>query len=141
MGPLPDLIGYMVRRAQVTAFQDFNRSFAGTDIRPADYGALIIIAHNPDLTQSAVGEALGIKRSNLVPLVERLEKRGLIQRKPAAADRRAYALTLTDEGTSVLKSLDAKRARHEARLRNQVGDERVADLIDMLHRLAALPND
>lgn len=141
MGPLPDLIGYMLRRAQVTAFQDFNQCFAGADIRPADYGALIVIAHNPGLIQSAVGEALGIKRSNLVPLIERLERRGLIQRQPAVDDRRAYALALTSEGSSVLRILDAKRAEHETRLRNQIGDERVTELLDMLHCLAALSDD
>lgn len=141
MGPLPDLIGYMLRRAQIAVFQDVNRCFAEAAIRPADYGVLIVVSKNPGLNQTAVGDALGIKRSNLVPLVDRLERRGLLERRPAVDDRRAYALTLTKEGYNILGRLDAKRAEQEARLKQRIGADRADSLLDMLHRLAAIADD
>jgi len=54
LGPLPELIGYVLRRAQLAVFQDFFAAFAPFDIRPAQFSALTIIERNPGLTQSQV---------------------------------------------------------------------------------------
>jgi hypothetical protein len=50
LGPLPGLIGYVLRRAQLVVFQDFFAAFAPFDIRPAQFALLTVIARNPGLT-------------------------------------------------------------------------------------------
>ena len=70
LGPLPELIGYVLRRAQLAVFQDFFAAFAPFDIRPAQFSVLTIIERNPGLTQTHVAAALGIKRTNFVGLLE-----------------------------------------------------------------------
>ena len=91
LGPLPELIGYVLRRAQLAVFQDFFAAFAPFDIRPAQFSVLTIIERNPGLTQTQVAEALGIKRTNFVGMLDELEKRGLAERRQAR-DKRSYAL-------------------------------------------------
>src|SRR5436853_1820743 len=81
LGPLPGLIGYMLRRAQIAVFQEIFRSFGEVNIRPAQFSVLTVIAHNPGLTQSQVSAALGIKRTNFVALLDSLEERGLAERR------------------------------------------------------------
>ena len=98
LGPLPELIGYVLRRAQLVVFQDFFAAFAPFDIRPAQFSVLTVIERNPGLTQSQVAEALGIKRTNFVGMLDELEKRGLAERRQAARDKRSYALYLTADG-------------------------------------------
>ena len=93
LGPLPELIGYVLRRAQLAVFQDFFAAFAPFDIRPAQFSVLTIIERNPGLTQTQVAEALGIKRTNFVGMLDELEKRGLAERRQAR-DKRSYALYL-----------------------------------------------
>src|SRR5262249_43860968 len=90
LGPLPGLIGYMLRRAQITVFQDIFRAFSQVDIRPAQFLVLTIIEHNPGRTQSQVSAALRIKRTNFVALLDSLESRGLAVRRPAPSDRRSH---------------------------------------------------
>ena len=85
LGPLPELIGYVLRRAQLVVFQDFFAAFAPFDIRPAQFSVLTVIERNPGLTQSQVAEALGIKRTNFVGMLDELEKRGLAERRQARA--------------------------------------------------------
>src|SRR5690606_10861510 len=80
LGPLPDLAGYVLRRAQLAVFQDFWRNFAAFDIRPAQHAVLIVIERNPGLRQSQISSALNIKRANLVALLDSLESRGLAKR-------------------------------------------------------------
>ncbi|MEN3384710.1 MAG: hypothetical protein V7608_4754, partial [Hyphomicrobiales bacterium] len=60
LGPLPELIGYVLRRAQLVVFQDFFSAFAPFDISPAQFSVLTVIERNPGLTQTQVAAALGI---------------------------------------------------------------------------------
>src|SRR6478752_9631441 len=75
LGPLPELMGYVLRRAQLVVFQDFFAAFAPFDISPAQLSVLTVIERNPGLTQTQVAAALGIKRTNFVGLLDELERR------------------------------------------------------------------
>src|SRR5712691_1213587 len=86
---LDDHLGYFIRRLQVWVFQDFIRTLAPIDIRPAQYSVLIVIAANPGLSQSDLADSLGIKRARLGPVPDKLEKRGLTQRLASRTDRRS----------------------------------------------------
>lgn len=126
-GPRPDLgaikghLGYFLRRAQISIFQDFIRTLSSLDIRPAQYSVLIVIATNPGLSQADVSEVLGIERARLVRLLHRLERRGLVQRLASPVDRRSHSLKLTAAGRGMLKRAKALAAIHEARLLERLG--------------------
>ena len=88
-------LGYFIRRLQVWVFQDFIRTLATIDIRPAQYSVLVVIAANPGISQSDLADTLGIERARLVRLLDKLEKRGLTQRlefahRPAVARAAAH---------------------------------------------------
>jgi DNA-binding MarR family transcriptional regulator len=138
LGPLPGLIGYALRRAQVAVYQDFARTYAGFDIRPVQYGVLTVIEHNPGQKQTAVGAALGIKRANFVALCDELERRNLIVRRHIPNDRRCYALHLTPKGDALLKELHQVNAEHEARVAAALGDADREGFIKLLTALAGL---
>ncbi|MEZ0303592.1 MAG: MarR family winged helix-turn-helix transcriptional regulator, partial [Hyphomicrobiaceae bacterium] len=84
-----DLVGYRLRRAQLSVFQRFLMVFEKMGLRPAEYSVLVLVADNPGRKQTAIAEVLGIKRANFVTLVHGLEERGLVERRPAAGDNRA----------------------------------------------------
>lgn len=133
LGPLPHLVGYMLRRAQLAVFQDFWRGYAEFDIRPAQYAVLIVIERNPGLRQSQISSALNIKRANLVALLDSLETRGLAKRQPVATDRRSYALHLTDEGAALMRRLAEANKAHEARVTAIIGEAGRLELLRLLH--------
>ena len=133
LGPLPHLVGYMLRRAQLAVFQDFWRGYAELDIRPAQYAVLIVIERNPGLRQSQISSALNIKRANLVALLDSLEGRGLAKRVPVATDRRSYALHLTDDGAALMLRLAEVNAAHESRVNAIIGETGRKELLRLLH--------
>lgn len=135
LGLLTEAVGFLLKRAQMAVFNDFNRTFADADIRPAQFSVLTVIGRNPGLKQSQVSGALSIKRTNFVPLLDSLEERGLVKRKLAAADRRSHALHLTAKGTALVKELNALWTQHEQRIRDQIGEEGRTRLLDLLGRL------
>ena len=136
LGLLPELIGYVLRRAQLVVFQDFFAAFAPFDIRPAQFSVLTVIEHNPGLTQSQVAGALGIKRMNFVGMLDELETRGLAERRQTARDKRAYALYLTAEGAALMRRLKPILKAHESRMVAKVGEQGREALIGLLRQIA-----
>jgi DNA-binding MarR family transcriptional regulator len=133
LGVLKDRLGYFLRRVQVWVFQDFIRSLASVDIRPAQYAVLVMIGANRGLSQADVAELLGIERARLVRLLDRLENRGLVQRLPSPVDRRSHVLKLTPAGQTMLKRANSLAALHEARLAARLGPAQHKMMLEALN--------
>ena len=103
---LQRLVGYNLRRAEVHMRQQVIKALSEWDIRPPEYSALTLIASNELVTQTDLGEALNIKRPNMVSMIERLEQRGLVRRTVHERDRRNHILSLTPKGDALLADTD-----------------------------------
>jgi DNA-binding MarR family transcriptional regulator len=125
-------LGYFVRRLQVWVFQDFIGALAGIDLNPAQFSVLVVVGANRGPSQAQLAATLGIERAQLARLLHRLEGRGLLQRLPSSADGRRHALRLTSRGRTLLAQAKTLAAGHEARLRQRLGAERHAILLDAL---------
>jgi DNA-binding MarR family transcriptional regulator len=135
-GPLGERLGYALRRAQIAVFRDFFDTFAPFDIKPAQYSILTIIERNPGLRQAQVCDALGIKRTNFVAMIDELEARGLVRRDESPGDRRSYALVLTEGGETLMPKLHATSETHERRLITALGARRYEEMTRAMVDLA-----
>lgn len=134
-GPLAGFIGYCLRLAQLKNFEEFTVALQDVALSPAQFSALLLVAHNPGLAQGELAAALGIQRTNFVAFATRLQKRGLIERRRAGSDRRAYELHLTGEGHALLDKALALHAAFEARLDAKLGAGGKVLLLELLGRL------
>lgn len=132
LGVLDGHLGYFIRRLQVWVFQDFIRTLAAIDIRPAQYSVLVVITANPGASQSQIAATLGIERARLARLLHKLEKRGLVERLQSPSDARSHALRLTRDGNRTLKRAKALAAKHETLLAETLGPERRKLILDCL---------
>ncbi|HEX7007277.1 MAG TPA: MarR family transcriptional regulator [Alphaproteobacteria bacterium] len=135
-GRIDDLLGYHLRRAQVVMFQDFAETMAETGVSPGQIGVLLLVAANPGVNQTTVGNALGIDRSTLVSMLDRLEERKAIARTPSPRDRRSHALLLTAKGREFLDGLLPLLDQHERRIAARLDAHERATLIDLLRRIS-----
>ena len=113
---LRDFLGYRLKRAYMAVQADLTFALAEHDLRLATFSVLSVVAENPDSTQTEVGAVLAIERSNLVGLLDELEKRDLIVRGRVPNDRRSYALRITMEGQRLREKAAKTIAMHEARM-------------------------
>ena len=60
------IVGYRLRRAQISVFQRFIALFGQLELRPAEYTMLVLISDNPGHKQTDIADALGIKHANFV---------------------------------------------------------------------------
>jgi DNA-binding MarR family transcriptional regulator len=88
-------------------------------------------------SQHALAQALQIPPSRMVALVDGLEQRGLLERRPIPGDRRVRALHLSRKGRSVLRKVMDASAEHEAELSVGLDPSEREQLIALLSRIAA----
>ena len=136
MGPLANLIGFHLRRAQNASFQAFARRVGQTDLSPGTFALLTLIRHNPGISQTALSRADGRDKSSLTPALNALERHGLILRQRLPNNRRTYALSLTPAGERVLMELGRHAEAHDRSLDRIVGLQQKARLIQILRRIA-----
>lgn len=65
-------------------------------------GALVI---QPGLTQKEIADKVGIEGATLVPIIDKMEKEGLLKRKPDSSDRRVNRIYLTQKADSLWESM------------------------------------
>ncbi len=131
------IVGYRLRRAQISVFQRFISVFEPMQLRPAEYTMLVLIADNPGHKQTDIADALDIKHANFVTLVQDFETRGLIERRPASSDRRIKALYLTQQGEAFLARARVLHDDMEKEIIDRLGGTEARDkLVQLLERLA-----
>lgn len=74
----------------------------GHDVEMWDYAVLGGLEHGPAPTQTQLAAAVGRDKTRLIPILDRLEARGLLLRTPDPDDRRNKVIALTDAGRSLL---------------------------------------
>ncbi len=136
LGMLKSLLGYHLRRAQVAVFQHFTEAMGEADITPGQFGVLSVVAGNPGLSQTQLGNALGIDRSTVVAVIDRLEGRGLVLRTPSPNDRRSHALQLSPDGARLLERLEEMVRAHERHISRDLSPEDQRQLLRLLERVA-----
>jgi DNA-binding MarR family transcriptional regulator len=108
---LETLLGYNARRAALTIIEVFLQRMSVYDLRPVDFSVLSLITHNPGISSRQLCSSLNILPPNLVGMINALEKRELISRKPHPSDGRVVGLHLTAVGSKLMQ--DAEKTAQE----------------------------
>lgn len=103
---LETLLGYNARRAALVIIELFLKRMAVYDLRPVDFSVLSLITHNPGISSRQLCSELNILPPNLVGMINTLEKRELILRKPHPSDGRIIGLHLSDVGSKLMKDAE-----------------------------------
>jgi DNA-binding MarR family transcriptional regulator len=101
-----------------------------------DYTVLSALEEGAAPTQSELAATVGRDKTRLIPILDRLEVRGLLRRTPDPADRRNRVVALTDEGGALLRSCRVGIREAEAELLADVDPEERAVFVAVLDRLA-----
>lgn len=131
---LDELVGYAVRRAQLSIYEDFARALAAEDITPQRFSSLVIIENNPGISQTKLAEVMGIARSGVVSIIDRFEKQGFVERQESG-DRRSYNLHLTRSGQRQLKKYKKAVQDHDDRISEALTPGEKVQLRELLRKL------
>lgn len=136
-GELYGIIGYQVAQAAVSTVATFMHA-AGRDLdlRPVEFTILVLVKSNPDVTPSRLAKAIAVKAPNITTWINRLQKRGLVQRELGTHDKRNQHLRTTPRGNEIIaQAIDRVREGEREDWPDLSVGER-AILIELLHKIA-----
>jgi DNA-binding MarR family transcriptional regulator len=133
--------GYLFRRMQQIAVALFVEECRAFDLTPVQYAALVAIHTHPGIDATRLSAVIAFDRSTLGNVIERLESKKLIERRPSSADKRVKLLHLTRSGTTILRDIMPSVDRAQARMLQPLKAADRKALMALLSRLVDLNNE
>ena len=134
-----DRLAYLFKRAHADLAVLHEELLAPFGISAGELAVLMLIqAHQPE-SQQQVARRLGIDRTTMVELIDVLENKGLVTRRPDTADRRRKILELTTKGQMTLPRATQASDQAEQRLLAELDDEERTMLRNLMRRIAPAP--
>ncbi len=131
-----DHLSFLLVQLGLHGARRFGERLAPLGLEQRHAGMLIRLAVNQGRSQQALAEMIGVNATRMVFLVDELEKLGLVERRRNPADRRSYALYLTEEGVAVVDQVRAVTEEHEAEFAAGLTEDQRAQLVALLRVMA-----
>lgn len=133
--PRPARLGFLLKHAQLSFAGLAGAALAPYGIDGRELAVLASLGGQQLLSQQEVARRLGIDRTTMVALIDGLERKSLVQRRPLPDDRRKNIVELTAAGRETLAG--ATRAADDAERRfleplGEAGAERFKDALRAL---------
>ena len=132
---LQSLLGYNARRAALSIIGVFLERLAVYGLKPVDFSVMSVIHHNPGVTSRQLCASLSILPPNLVGLIQSLESRGLIDRKPHPTDGRAVGLHPTDKGVILMQQAEVTAFELEIDASSKLTAKQRQTLVQLLQKI------
>lgn len=107
------------------------------ELEPGEFALLRAVAASDGEPQNALAERLHISPSWMVAIVDELERRDLLERKPHARDRRVRNLHLTAAGKKLLRQAERRAQQFDRQVSDPLTEAELVQLLDLLQRVAA----
>jgi DNA-binding MarR family transcriptional regulator len=133
-----------VVREIVRAYQAF-AEFSGADIRKLgltspEFDVLCTLGNQPGMTFKEIGENTLITKTTLTGVVDRLEQKGMVERRPCPEDRRCIRAVLTDKGDNVFREVFPTHVEHLRDRLSALSSSERDEIVRLLQRVRALLN-
>jgi DNA-binding MarR family transcriptional regulator len=129
-------LAFLLSQIGAQSARIFAAELTAVGVTPRAYGVLSNLAHADGQTQQQLADSLGIHRNNMVSLIDDLEKSGWVERHRHSHDRRAFHIRLTDDGTRVVRRVEALLPALDDRIGRGLRTEERQTLLGLLQHIA-----
>jgi DNA-binding MarR family transcriptional regulator len=96
-------LGPLVKQVHLRLVQLADQALEPSGLDRREYAVLRVLVQNEPLSQQALAALLGVDQTTMVALIDALEARELVTRRPDPADRRRNAIEATPDGRKSLR--------------------------------------
>lgn len=136
---LADETFFVMARASAFGSGDANAALTELDLKVRQYSALVLACADPAPTQRELSQFLALDPSQIVAIVDALQERGAVERRPDPRDRRSKIIVATEPGRTLCAQA---KERVDAATEYSLGALNVAErrrLHELLARVAFAP--
>lgn len=124
--------GHLIRRAHQISWAVF---IDEAGLTPVQYSTLLVISLNPGIDATRLSELVSFDRATIGSVVERLEDKNLLRRKPGETDRRTKKMFLTPRGQRIVEKVDPMAPRIADRILERLNEKERSQLLRLLGKL------
>lgn len=128
---------FMLSSLGFTVSRRFHEVLGPLELEPGEFALMRAVSASDGEPQNALAERLHISPSWMVAIVDQLERRGLLERRPHARDRRVRNLHLTAAGKKLLKQAERRAEQFDRQVSDPLTEPELQQLLDLLQRVAA----
>jgi DNA-binding MarR family transcriptional regulator len=129
-------VGFMLSSLGYAISRRFHQVLAPLELEPSEFAVLRAVGVDEGQSQHALAERLRISSSHMVAIVDELEERALLERRPQPGDRRVRTLHLTHRGEKLLADAFELAKQLERRLTKSLSAKERTQLLALLDRIA-----
>jgi DNA-binding MarR family transcriptional regulator len=133
----PRRIARMIRHIREVHLEALDKDLAPFDVSAAQFAILAVLASGETMSASGLCRTISYDPGAMTRMVDRLEKKGLIQRVACPADRRTLYLELTAKGEALYPRLQDCAASVWDRFQRGFTKDEVRQLEGFLQRMLA----
>lgn len=134
---LHGILGYQLAQATITTTRVFmERVGTPSELRPVEFTILTLVHTNPGLSARQLADALAVTPPNITMWIDKLERRGLIERERSLTDRRAQHIRTTEAGAALARQAVQRLVEGEQATLTALSPAERAMLIELLHKVA-----
>ncbi|CUT12438.1 Transcriptional regulator MarR family [Bradyrhizobium sp.] len=127
-----------MQQIAVSIFMEECKAF---DLTPVQYAALIAIHTHPGIDATRLSAVIAFDRSTLGSVIERLQAKDFVERRPALEDKRIKLLYLTKSGAAILRDIIPAVERAQMRMLEPLKPADRKALMGLLVQLVDLNNE
>lgn len=135
IGGIDHVVGFHIRLAHGAVYRHFSETFSDLDLTQKQVSVLWLIDDHPGIAQADIGRRLQMDRATVMAIINRLQKRGFVERGASLDDRRRQTLRLTEAGHAGLVAARSCILEHEQWLKDRFTPGETAMLIELLRRI------
>lgn len=134
---LYSMAGHLIRRLHQISGQIFQQHMeqAGYDLTPVQFAAMQTLEAYPGIDQAQLAAAIAYDRATIGGVIQRLEKRGYVQRVVSDTDRRARHVSLTDDGLRLIRELTPIVEALQVEILQGLTEEERGQFMTLAHKL------
>jgi len=129
---------YLLKHAQMRLAELTAPALEPFGISGRQCAVLVAVNEEAPSSQHDIARRMGVDRTTMVDLVDELEAKGLVQRRPDPRDRRKNVVALTEAGRTTVQGATRAVAEAERRFLGPLSDDEGAALREAL-RATAFP--
>jgi len=133
---LRDDLSFLLARANALSLASGNAALAAHGLKVRSYSVLALAVGGGRPSQREIAEYLRLDPSQVVALVDELQRRGAISRESDPNDRRANVVVATDEGRALFADAEKSAREAEREIHAELDDAERDVLVRLLGRLA-----
>ncbi len=135
--PVRDRLTYVFKRLHLDLHELHDQLLAPFGINAGELAVLMLIDAREPESQQQIARRLRVDRTSMVSLIDALESKRLVARRPDPQDRRRNVVELTEAGTKTLRRATKASDDAERQLLSALSDTEAAQLRKLLGRIVA----